>query len=95
VLLLLTYGKDILGLLGTILVTIPFFKDWRAKQRVEEARPGADLEGEPIRIAYGEIEKKLQNQFFTADKGDLLLISVGLGLVSLSFVFSLILTYID
>jgi hypothetical protein len=30
-LLLLIYSKDILGLLGAILTSVPFFKEWRLK----------------------------------------------------------------
>jgi hypothetical protein len=94
VLLLLTYGKDILGLLGSILTTIPFFKEWLLRTQIQEAEaPGA--EGEVTLAAFRAIAEKYRKQLFSPDKGDFLLISVGLGLISLSFVFSLIITYLS
>jgi hypothetical protein len=91
-LVLLAYGKDILGLLGTVMVTIPFFEDWPSKKRIDEVKPGEGTAGLAT-DALREVEERLRRQFFAPKKRDLLLISLGLGLISLSFVLSLIITY--
>jgi hypothetical protein len=94
VLLLLLYGKDILGLLGAILTSVPFFKEWRLKANIQEAEaPGA--EGEVTLKAFTAIADRFRQQFFSPDKRDFLLIAVGLSLISLSFVFSLLITFLN
>jgi hypothetical protein len=88
---LFLYGKDILGLLGAILTSIPFFKEWRLKANIQEAEsPGA--EGEVTLKAFTAIAVRFRQQFFSPDKGDFLLIAIGLSLISLSFLFSLLIT---
>jgi hypothetical protein len=91
----LAYGKDIIGLLGTILTIIPFFREWRLKAQITRAEEGPGLEGYLTHEAFSAIAEKYRKEYFLADKSDLLLISVGLGLISLSFVFSFILTCLD
>jgi hypothetical protein len=61
--LLLLYGKDILGLLGAVLTSIPFFKEWRLKANIQEAEaPGA--EGEITLKAFTAIADRFRQQFF-------------------------------
>ena len=92
VLLLFIYGKDVLGLLGAILTSIPFFKEWGIKANIQEAEaPGA--EGEVTLQAFTAIADRFRRQLFSPDKGDFLLIAVGLSLISLSFVLSLLVTF--
>lgn len=91
----LEYGKDIVGLLGTILATIPFLKDWWVKEKITTADQGRGLSGDLTFEAFKAIANKYRNQFFEAGKTDLLLILLGLLLILLSFIFSLILTYIS
>ena len=91
---LLIYGKDILGLLGAILTSIPFFKEWRLKANIQEAEaPGA--EGEVTLKAFTAIADRFRQQLFSPDKRDFLLIAIGLSLISLSFLFSLLITYLS
>jgi hypothetical protein len=92
VLVLLAYGKDILGLVGTVMVTIPFFEDWRSRKKIDEVKPGQGTVGLATE-ALKAIEEKRRREYFAPNKRDLGLISVGLGLLSLSFVLSLIITY--
>jgi hypothetical protein len=91
VLTLFSYGKDILGLLGAILTSIPFFKEWRIKAYLQESEaPGA--EGEVTLKAFEAIANRFRRQLFAPDKGDYMLIAVGLSLISLSFLLSLLVT---
>jgi hypothetical protein len=72
-LLLLTYGKDILGLLGSILATIPFFREWMVKKDIEVAN-SAEVEGELTIKAFKEIAKKLASSLFGVGSDDPLLL---------------------
>jgi hypothetical protein len=94
VLLLFVYGKDILGLLGAILTSIPFFKEWKIKANIQETEsPGA--EGEVTLQAFTAIADRYRRQLFSPDKGNFLLIAVGLSLISLSFALSLLITFLN
>ena len=72
VLVLFAYGKDILGLLGTVMVTIPFFEDWRSRKEIDEVKPGQGTAGLATE-AFREVEERRRRRFFAPSKRDLFL----------------------
>jgi len=89
--LLLSYGRDGLGLLGTILVTIPFFREWGLKRSISLAEDPSGMD-EWSRKIFDAMSAKLRREFFSPDRYDFWLIFIGLTLLSISFVISLIVT---
>ena len=87
----LAYGKDVVGLVGTIVATVPFFQEWRLKSDIAEANSG-NTEGEGAKAIFSAIAERFRERFFSPTGGDFGLVSVGLGLVSLSFIMSFVLT---
>jgi hypothetical protein len=91
----LEYAKDIVGLIGTVLATIPFYKDFSTKgniQQAEGAMQAADV-APNARPLYEDVSGHFQRRFLTPERSDLYLFTGGLFLLSLSFVLSLIVTY--
>jgi hypothetical protein len=91
----LEYLKDVLGLVGTIIATIPFYRELRAKWRVQEAEKAtADNAATNAAPLFKAITDFFRRRLFLPERGDFELITVGLVLLSASFVLSLVVTYL-
>jgi hypothetical protein len=88
----LEYLRDILGLIGTIIATIPFYREMGVKRDLQKSEDKKGIEGEGALAAFGAIAKYFRRTLFMPDREDLALVTIGLGLLSASFVVSILLT---
>lgn len=86
------YGKDAVGLVGTVLTAFPFFRDRSLKKDINEATTPGVVEGAEALAAFEAIANKLNWRFFSPDGTDFWLFVVGLALIALSFILSLVVT---
>ena len=90
----LEYIKDVLGLVGTILATIPYYRDLGRKRNIQEAQEAEQSGGvgDNARELFAAVGRHFLRQFFMPDTKDLFLITAGLLLLAASFLASLALT---
>jgi hypothetical protein len=80
--------KDLLGLLGGLVMAIPFFRDFqrrRGRDAVKDLRPVFT----PFRQALEQAEHRTTEEMARASRADLVWMLCGLGLLMASFAVSL------
>jgi hypothetical protein len=87
----LSLGKDVVGLLGSIITIIPFFLERRIRRDLMQAESGG-IDGRDAAEAYAAIAAKVKARLLFPRSEDLWLVMLGLLLIALSFVMSIVLT---
>jgi hypothetical protein len=91
VVLLLSYGKDVLGLLGTILVTVPFFRE-RPLRRIIQIINDPTMRSKRLEKFDETASAVVRQRLLEPDTANFWLIFIGLVFLSISFALSIVAT---
>jgi hypothetical protein len=80
--------KDMLGLLGALIMTVPFFRDFVRRLRRDQVRELRPVFA-PFAKALGKAESEQTVEMEKASRGDLMMMLAGLLLLTASFGISL------
>ena len=83
-----TIAKDAVGFMGALIATVPWFRDFYGRLRVDRIR-GLRV-GDSLRFLQAELQVSIESWIAAPKVSDLLWMLGGLGLVAVSFLIGLI-----